>query len=47
VLGLTWLGVGAPIQLHNQAPAAATEINDVPIDGMLASELKALKPESP
>ncbi len=47
VLGLTWLGMDAPIQLHNQAPPGAAEINNVPIDGMLAPELKALKPESP
>jgi hypothetical protein len=47
VLGLTWLGMDAPIQLRNQAPPRTAEINDVLIDGMLAPELKALKPESP
>jgi len=47
VLGLTWLGMDAPIQLHNQAPAGAAEINDVLIVSMLAPELKAWKPESP
>ena len=44
--GLTWLGIGAPIQLDNQPPPEAAEITNALIDSMLASELKALKSES-